>query len=118
VVVTGTLPPADVARHLQACDLIVQPYPDGVSSRRTSLMAALANGIPAATTRGRLTEPCWDEARAVAWLDDDPSAAAAALGRLLEDAQVLTALGTAGRDLYEARFDVRHTIEALTAALN
>jgi glycosyltransferase involved in cell wall biosynthesis len=115
VIVTGTLPAEDIARHLQACDLIVQPYPDGVSTRRTSVMAALVNGVPVATSRGRLTEPCWEEHRAVRWLDDDAPAAAEALGRLLEDEQALTDLGSAGRDLYDARFDVRHTIEALTA---
>ena len=62
---TGTLPPADVSRHLQACDLMIQTYPDGVSSRRTSLMAALAHGVATVTSAGRHTEPVWAEAGAV-----------------------------------------------------
>jgi hypothetical protein len=35
--VVGT--PDDLSRHLSACDLFVQRYIDGVSGRRTSLMA-------------------------------------------------------------------------------
>ena len=31
---TGELSPAGVAAHLRACDILLQPYPDGVSSRR------------------------------------------------------------------------------------
>ena len=48
----GSLPHDDVSRHLQVCDLFVQPYPDGVTSRRTSTMAALAHGRPVVTNRG------------------------------------------------------------------
>jgi len=48
-----------VSLHLRACDLVIQPYPDGASSRRTSLMAPLANGTPAITTLGRLSESFW-----------------------------------------------------------
>ena len=33
-----------LSRHLQACDVLVQPYPEGITSRRTSAMAALAHG--------------------------------------------------------------------------
>src|SRR6202008_2471705 len=34
----------DVAVVLSACDLLLQPYPDGVTTRRTSVMAGLING--------------------------------------------------------------------------
>lgn len=52
VVAPGYLPPDDVSRHLQAADVAIQPYPDGGNTRRTSLMACLANGLPTVTTRG------------------------------------------------------------------
>ena len=51
---TGELSPAAVAAHLRACDLLLQPYADGVSSRRTSVMAGLANRVPVVTNLG----PC------------------------------------------------------------
>ena len=50
---TGTLSPQALADHIGACDLLVQPYPDGISSRRTSAMAGLALGIPVVTTTGQ-----------------------------------------------------------------
>ena len=43
---TSRLSPADVALHLAACDLLLQPYPDGVTARRTSVMAGFVNGRP------------------------------------------------------------------------
>ncbi len=52
VVAPGFLPPEEVSLHLQATDVAVQPYPDGGNTRRTSLMACLANGLPTLTTRG------------------------------------------------------------------
>ncbi len=54
-----------ISWHLQACDLMVQPYPDGVSTRRTTAMAALAHGRPMVTTTGRLSEPFWATSPAV-----------------------------------------------------
>ncbi|MBY0461082.1 MAG: glycosyltransferase, partial [Gemmataceae bacterium] len=46
VTAVGELPAPAVAAHLRACDLLVQPYPDGISCRRGSAMAGLANGVP------------------------------------------------------------------------
>ncbi len=34
MIATGELEASDIAAHLLACDVLVQPYPDGVSSRR------------------------------------------------------------------------------------
>ena len=51
----GRLAPEDVSLHLQVCDVAIQPYPDGADTRRTSLMACLANGVPTVTTRGRFS---------------------------------------------------------------
>ena len=53
---TGRVPSAAAAAVLSACDLVLQPFPDGVTTRRTSVMAALSNGRPVLTTTGHLTE--------------------------------------------------------------
>jgi len=59
---TGSLTAEDISLHVSACDLLIQPYPDGVSSRRTSFMVGLSHGKPVVTTTGELTEACWEAA--------------------------------------------------------
>jgi len=93
---------------------MLQPFPDGVSCRRTSVMAALAHTLPVATTRGRFTEPLWAESRAVALAPaDDTAALADTAARLLNDPDARDGLARAGLSLYRARFDVAHVVAAL-----
>jgi glycosyltransferase involved in cell wall biosynthesis len=47
---TGFLPDSDVSTYMHAADVMVQPYRDGVSLRRGTLMAVLAHGRPLITT--------------------------------------------------------------------
>jgi len=47
---SGTLTADEISAHINACDLMVQPYVDGISTRRTAAMAALANGRALLTT--------------------------------------------------------------------
>ena len=47
---TGRLDEAEVGAELNICDVLLLPYEDGVSLRRGTLMAALANGCPIVTT--------------------------------------------------------------------
>ena len=54
---TGYLSPDLLDTHLTACDVLMQPYPDGITVRRTSAMAALARGRAVVTTTGHLAEP-------------------------------------------------------------
>jgi glycosyltransferase involved in cell wall biosynthesis len=110
----GALPAEELSYCLSACDMMVQPYVDGVSSRRTSVMAGLAHGLPVVTTGGRLTEPLWAESGAVALAAaGDDAALARRAGRLLDDAAERRRLGEAGRELYRKHFDAAHTIAAL-----
>jgi glycosyltransferase involved in cell wall biosynthesis len=106
-----------VSAALHACDLVVQPYPDGVTTRRTSVMAALANGLPVVTTEGALTEGVWRDAAGVELVRaSDPAALAAATVALLHDAEARRALGIRGRRLYDERFALEHTLNTLLAA--
>ena len=111
---TGTLPAESLSRHLAACDLLLQPYPDGVSARRTSAMAGLAHGLAVVTTKGALTEGLWEEAGAVALAPaGDDEALLVEARRLLSSEEARARLGEAGRRLYRERFDLAHTVAAL-----
>jgi hypothetical protein len=106
-----------VSMHISACDLLVQPYPDGITTRRTSAMVALAHGRAVVTNSGHLTEPIWSECRAVAIAPANDIAAGAALARdLLCDSARRDQLARSGASLYADRFDISHTIATLRAA--
>jgi glycosyltransferase involved in cell wall biosynthesis len=114
VFATGRLDAADISRHVMACDVMLQPYPDGVSTRRTSAMVALSHGRPLITTNGRLTEPMWADTDAVVLAPAGaPHALAAATAMVLSDRSRQEQVGRTGAALYDARFDVRHSVAAL-----
>ena len=95
---------------------MMQPYPDGVSSRRTSAMAALAHGVPMVTTGGRLSDPVWRESQAVVLVPPDQADdLAEAVASLASNQTLQRDLSRRSLDLYESRFHVRHTIAALRA---
>jgi glycosyltransferase involved in cell wall biosynthesis len=113
----GCVPPSTLSALVGACDVLVQPYPDGVSTRRTTAMACLAHGRPVVTTRGHLTEPLWDETGAACLVDvADVEGFGAQVRRLLGDVGARQALGARGGRVYDERFAVRHVVAALRAA--
>jgi glycosyltransferase involved in cell wall biosynthesis len=113
----GMLPAAAVAAHLRACDVLVQPYPDGVSARRTSVMAGLANGVPVVTNLGFLSEPLWASAAGVVVAPGPtPGAVAAAVGAVLGISDAARAeLGRRAAELYQAAFALDRLIDRLRA---
>lgn len=114
---SGPLTPSEVSMHISACDLLLQPYPDGITTRRTSAMAGLAHGRAVVTNSGHLTEPIWSERRAVAIAPANDVAAGAELARdLLGDSARREQLAKCGASLYADKFDIRHTIARLRAA--
>jgi glycosyltransferase involved in cell wall biosynthesis len=112
----GGLDAREVSHHVAACDLMLQPYPDGVSSRRTSVMVALAHGRPVVTTTGPLTEQLWGEARGVAICPvGDSEALARACAAFLTHSPEAADRSTSARALYASQFDLRHTLAMLRA---
>ena len=112
VAASGGLSGADAAAHLKACDLLIQPFPDGVSSRRTSAMAGLACGLPVVTNLGPLSEPVWAGAVAAA-PTPDPAAVARRAAGLLADPPGRAALAARAAALYRDSFALAHTVAAL-----
>lgn len=114
---TGALPASGVAVALSACDVVFQPYPDGVTTRRTSVMAGLANGIATIATDGPLTEPVWRDTGAVTLVPQgDVNAAVTQIRRLLDDRIVRAAQARRGQDVYRAQFAMALTVARLRAA--
>jgi glycosyltransferase involved in cell wall biosynthesis len=110
---TGELPPDRLPAHLRACDLLVQPYPDGVSSRRTSVMAGLANGVPVVTNLGPLSEGVWAHGSVALAPACDPQALAERASHLLADEPTRCRVGVKGEALYRDTFTLARTIAAL-----
>lgn len=103
-----------LAAHMAACDLLVQPYPDGVTSRRTSLIAGLALGLPIVTTMGPLTETLWEKSEAVVLAAASSSAAlVGAAEALLVDNARRAMLGARAAALYRSHFAIEHTLREL-----
>jgi len=111
---TGSLPAEELSYHLSACDVMLQPYPDGVSSRRGSFLAGLSHGKPIVTTLGHLSEPFWrDSDAAVALPLGDTEAAVSAVRRLCADSRERQRISAAALALYRERFDIAHVVAAL-----
>lgn len=115
LVATGTLPGPELSSHLAACDLLIQPYPDGASSRRSSLMAGLSHGVPVLTTSGHLTESLWKDSSAVGIVPaGDRKALITSARTLIDSTEERYRLAAAGLRLYKERFDWPHTVKTLT----
>jgi len=116
VFATGVLDEHELSLHIQACDVLLQPYPDGVSARRSTAVSLLAHGAATVTTLGHLSEGLWAESGAVDAVALDPAALAGAVRRLLDNPAKREARARAAVELYERVFDMRHTTRALSAA--
>jgi glycosyltransferase involved in cell wall biosynthesis len=113
---SGRLAPQDLSWALAACDLMVQPYPDGVSTRRGSTTALLAHRRAIVTTNGAATESLWSDSGAVATAPvDDPQRLRHVISQMMSNDEMRSRYARAAQTLYHDRFALRHTIAALTA---
>ncbi|MFN7921996.1 MAG: glycosyltransferase [Bryobacteraceae bacterium] len=110
----GVVPAEVAAVNLAACDVVLQPFPDGATTRRTSLMASVALGRPVVTNSGPLTEPLWRESRAVAMAGKpDPIELAEWVERLLDDDDIRKGIGSRAAALYRREFALDRTLGVL-----
>ncbi len=112
VTATGRLDANAVASHLSACDLMLQPFPDGASTRRGSIMAGLALGVPVVSNLGEASESIWQNERALA-LAPNAEDLGDVVDRLLASPAERIAIGQRGRQLYEEQFSLAHTARLL-----
>lgn len=104
VICTSYAAAEDVSHYLQCGDLMLAPFLDGVSTRRTTVIAALQHGLPVISTEGRWTErqifagavsmtPCHDDEGYVR-----------AVHQLAHDSIARREISKRGRQLAEQRF--------------
>jgi glycosyltransferase involved in cell wall biosynthesis len=114
---TGQVSERDASLAIGACDLMIQPFPDGITTRRTSAIVPLAHGRAIVTTSGELTEPLWAQSGAVAVAPaNDLERCAAMAARLVADPAARDRMSASALELYDSRFAVARTIEALRSA--
>ena len=102
---TGVLPHPEVSKLFSACDLVILPFVDGVSTRRGSAVTALQHGLPLLTTHGTSPEPWFVHGQNSYLIPaGDRQALANALVELGKNPELRARLGRAGRALYEAHF--------------
>jgi glycosyltransferase involved in cell wall biosynthesis len=114
---SGRVSAPDLSVALAACDVMVQPYPDGVSTRRSSTTALLAHGSAIVTTKGVSTEQLWNDSTAVATAPaDDRGCLLQAVSQMAANDEARCRYRQAAQALYDDRFALRHTLAALTAS--
>ena len=112
IVARGMRSTDDLSALIQCCDLFVQPYPDGVSARRTTLMALLDHGRAIVASRGIRTEEGWQEAVHLTAHGDATAMVEAAL-TLLDAPARRAELSHAASRLYADRFSVGRALDVL-----
>jgi len=118
ILALGYADAATVSRALQASDLFLLPLSDGVSTRRSSLMAALSHGLPVVGTWGRLTDESLRRSGALLLSPaDDLEAFLHHVILLAEDVERRRDLGERGRALYREHYDWPIVVERLLAFL-
>ena len=114
----GNQTPVELARELSAADIFLAPFTDGVTTRRTSLVAALQHGLAIVGTEGSLTEAkFWPSEIALAPVAEVAAFVAAAVA-LAGDAEARRSAKLAARALYELNFAWPVLAEHLFAALD
>lgn len=110
---TGPLPEAEVSKELASLDVFLAPFVDGISSRRTSAIAAFAHGVAVVTNWGRLTDPIFT-ANGSDWLSPkDAGAFASAVRQLLASPEQRRVRAWIGTSLYEKYFDWEAVVDGL-----
>ena len=109
---TGYCNSDDVSQYLLASDIFLLPLIDGISSRRTTLMAALNHGLPVVSTSGFLTDDIFlIEDFTLLSQSTDKSLFVANVVRMADDEKLRDAIGKKGREAYEKYFSKRLMIE-------
>ncbi len=101
----GYLAAGPASAALQALDVLLLPFVDGVSERRSSFMAGLAHGLPIVTVLGPATGATLRTADFFSGVPPDLDVFIAAALALTRDPVRRRTLGDRAREAYVARYD-------------
>lgn len=111
---TGTISSREVSLTIQACDVMLQLYPDGVNARRSSLLSSLAHGAAIVTNEGEHTEAMWRDSGAVVLVSEGGAEAVVrAVDELLADPDLRRRLAGNARELYASEYQLSQVISRL-----
>jgi glycosyltransferase involved in cell wall biosynthesis len=116
VTYTGYLSGVDVSAYLSISDMFLAPFHNGVSCKRSSVMAALQHELPVVTTRGPMTEsPVFDSGPLLMTDSNADNKYIEECTALAGDKQAQMSLGAAAGEFYCRHFDWPVIAKTLTA---
>jgi glycosyltransferase involved in cell wall biosynthesis len=119
--VVGLVSTAEASLHLSAMDIYAGHYPDGISSRRTSALAAMAHGVPLVATAGTATDELFFEHDGKALLlvrSADGVAYTNAIAELANSASKRAQVGRRGAALVDEAFSWEAIASGILNALD
>ena len=114
LITTGRLEASSLSIHLQACDLMIQLYGDGPSTRRGTLMACASHGKAIITGDGHLADRMWANERCVFLCPNNKvEEIVNAAEIVLADSDLRKNLESRAKQVYDRRLALDHTIQTL-----
>lgn len=111
---TGELNTAAISAHIQACDVMIQPYPKGLNTKKMSLLTALAHGKAVLSNKGPQTEKFWEKKECLSLYDDESKLDfIKKLEDILYDSSFKKTLERRSFDFYEKVFSPGKTLEII-----
>lgn len=102
---TGPLPHPEISRIMSSCDIFVLPFGDGVSTKRTTLAAALLHELPVLSTGGRSVDDVFVHRHNIYLVPSgDSDAMAKGLVELVRSLELRGHLARGARVLYREHF--------------
>ena len=114
---TGYVSPERASRLLSCADVFIALFVDGVSTRRTSVMAAMAHGLPIVTTGSPFTDAIFESSPIATRAPGNGDGILADLDELMRQPEVRKKRGRASREFYVKHFDWPVLADRLCAEL-
>lgn len=111
---TGEIGRAEIYKYLSISDIFLQPYTQGVTTNRGSLIAALGIGVPLVTTYSDNTDECFKDGKVILLVPaGDDKEIMNLLTSLINDRKLMIEIGQKEKDLFNKFFSWRSIADNL-----